>query len=236
MKHITTFNDFIKESINDKIKFKALFLCGIANAGKSTVIKHISDIPFLNINMDDYIEKFTKKSGIDMDFRPEASDLKQKEEIRFKSRDLAVDRMVNSINSMLSVVIDGTGRSLDLTIKQKEIYEEWGYDTAMVYVKIDLKTALERNSKRERKLPTNIITNMHYPVEQNSKEYSRIFDNFLEYNSLTDDINQVIKKIRNFFYSPIENTLTKEIMNNVKSVNGKYISDFYPEVKNIDFY
>ncbi|MFM2392629.1 MAG: hypothetical protein RLZZ546_606, partial [Bacteroidota bacterium] len=135
---ILSFNDYLNESVNDKLKLKVLFLCGAPNSGKSTFIKKLSYIPFINIDMDKYVKLFADKEGVDLDMRTDASDFAKKTNIRIKSRDLAVDRMENAVNSLLAIVIDGTGKDADSILKQKEIYEAWGYDTALVFIDVDL--------------------------------------------------------------------------------------------------
>jgi chloramphenicol 3-O-phosphotransferase len=107
---IKKFNEFVNESVNDKLKLKVLFLCGLPNSGKSTVIKNLSYIPFHNIDMDKFLKLFADKEGVDLDLRYDAPNLAKKTDLRIKSRDLATDKMLLAIDSLLAIVVDGTGR------------------------------------------------------------------------------------------------------------------------------
>ena len=51
-----------------------------------------------------------------------------------------------------SIIIDGTAGFYDRIIKQKEAFEDAGYDVAMVFVDAPLETALSAQHERERKL------------------------------------------------------------------------------------
>ncbi len=237
---ILSFNDYLNESINDKLKLKVLFLCGSPNSGKSTIIKKLSYIPFQNIDMDNYIKLFADKEGLDLDLRPDTSNFKQKNDIRIKSRDLAVDRMVNAINSMFAIVIDGTGRDVNMIFSNKKIFEEWGYDTAMLLMDIDLETALLRNTQRDRKVPEHVIVKAHDNILKNVDVYKKEFKNFWFYNSLQDTDESkfkiVEKGIRNFFYSPVQNIKGQEILSYLTKNKLKYISDYNDNASDIDFY
>lgn len=236
---ILSFNDYLNESVNDKLKLKVLFLCGAPNSGKSTFIKKLSYIPFVNIDMDNYVKLFADKEGVDLDMRTDASDFAKKTNIRIKSRDLAVDRMENAINSLLAIVIDGTGKDADSILKQKEIYEAWGYDTALVFIDVDLDLALARNKERERKVPEQIIMDIHGRLSRNIELFKKKFRNFWVYNSTTDtgyDFKKVEKGVRNFFYSPIQNPKGKEILAELKKRKLKYLSDIDDNVSDIDLF
>ncbi len=237
---ILSFNDYLKESINDKLKLKVLFLCGSPNSGKSTVIKKLSYIPFQNIDMDNYIKLFADKEGFDLDLRPDAPNIKQKTIIRNKSRDLAVDRMENAINSMFAIVIDGTGRDVNMILSNKKVFEDWGYDTAMLFMDIDLETALLRNTKRDRKVPEHVIIKAHDNLLRNVSIYKKEFKNFWFYNSLNDtnetQFKIVEKGVRDFFYSPVQNIKGQEILSYLTKNKLKYITDYDDKASDIDFY
>lgn len=226
---ILNFEKYINESINDELKLKVLFLCGLPNSGKSTMINKISYIPFQNIDMDKYLKLFANKQGLDLDLRNGAPNIDKKTEIRIKSRDLSVTRMHNAINSLLAIVIDGTGRDSKLMLEQKSILEDKGYDTAMLYMDIDLETALKRNSLRERKVPEQVIIDAHNNLVENLIIYKKRFKNFWILNSEKDsesDIKKVEKDIRKFFYAPVENPIGKYTLLGMEKRKFKYLSDY----------
>lgn len=237
---IKKFDVFVKESINDKLKLKVLFLCGIPNSGKSTFVKNIFDIPFTNIDMDKYIKLFADKEGVDLDLRPNSSNFSKKTDIRIKSRDLSIDRMENAINSLSAIVIDGTGRDVVSVLNQKYLYESYGYDTAMVYIETDLETALQRNSIRDRKIPEQVIIDIHGRLSKNVEKFKHEFKNFWIYNAKEDvdgkQLKFVSNKVRKFFYSPINNLKGIKTLSDMKNMKLKYLSDYDDSVNDIDLY
>ena len=55
------------------------------------------------------------------------------------------------------MIIDGTGDDYDKIKKKKEMLEDMGYDTAMLFVDTTLPIALMRNNQRPRRLKEHIV-------------------------------------------------------------------------------
>lgn len=76
-------------------------------------------------------------------------------------------------------IIDGTAASRPNTIRDKQKYEEMGYDCAMIFVDIDVDTSVERNIERGksggRSIWSQIIRNQGNRVPQNIEPYRELF-------------------------------------------------------------
>lgn len=76
-------------------------------------------------------------------------------------------------------IIDGTAASQKNTIRDKQKYEEMGYDCAMIFVDIDVDTSVERNIERGksggRSIWSQIIRNQGNRVPQNIEPYRELF-------------------------------------------------------------
>ena len=133
------FKEYLTESINDKGIFKVIFLSGSSGSGKSYVINKIKDgqIEPKIVNTDIAVEYFMK---IDPNFDWNT--------YGDKSKHLTKKQLVNYLNSLLPLVIDGTSANSSAVLRRKGILQSLGYDTGMVFVDTPVETAIERNKKR----------------------------------------------------------------------------------------
>ena len=56
------------------------------------------------------------------------------------------------------------------------MFKAKGYIITVIYVDIDIKTALERNRNRERVVPDEIVKSIHYNIRENIKKFIPISD------------------------------------------------------------
>jgi predicted ABC-type ATPase len=105
-------------------------------------------------------------------------------------------------------ILDGTAGSQRDTDKKKSQLEEAGYDVAMIYLDIELETALKRNIQRGksggRELLYRELEKSHAAVSKNKSYYKQLFgDNFFYVKSDGDDVASQLAtlkpKIQNFF-------------------------------------
>ena len=64
-----------------------------------------------------------------------------------------------------SVVIDGTGANSDRTVRRVTEAKANGFRTELVYVTVSLKTCLERNQRRPRHVPDEVIISKYHDVK-----------------------------------------------------------------------
>ena len=233
-KKVTTFRilkkqeENINEGVNDPGIFKAVFLAGGPGSGKTYVAKQLFGVPDrLNISMtgmkmvnsDKELKFLLNKYGFgtDLDKMPDEvfKDLTSKGQsgLRDFAKSLTKQRMKLYQKGKLGMIIDGTGHDYNKIAKMKKRLHAEGYDCYMVFVNTDLKVALERNDKRDRKVPEEIVKKSWQEVNQNLGKFQSLFgasqilvvDNS-EYKEFADIVKA---KAREFVKRPIQNYIAK---------------------------
>jgi predicted kinase len=230
MKYILTLESFIGEGVYDPGILKAFFMAGGPGSGKSYVATEIFDFPkgkvgsvsyatgLKLVNNDNAFEKGLKDSGYNAS---ELADLAKDPEkwaevmvIRDAAKKLTKSLQGNYINSRLGQVIDGTGKDFDKISRDRDIYQNLGYDTYMVFVNTSLEVALERNQLRDRKLDDKMVEKMWKEVQNNLGHFQKLFgsdkmliiDNSADGESVLEQAEKVIDKNLN---TPVQNPLGK---------------------------
>jgi dephospho-CoA kinase len=180
------------EGLNDPNIFKAFFLAGGPGSGKSFVVGKTTGGTGLKIvNSDDVFEKYLKDAGFEMDMTTSKAELQQEPRDKLRDRAKVVTKMKqdNYVDGRLGLVIDGTGADYDKIVRQSIGLKQLGYDTHMIYVNTSLDVALDRNSKRERKVSTSIATKSWKDVQSNLGKFSQHFRR----NMIVVDNNEVLE-------------------------------------------
>jgi predicted kinase len=125
-------------------------------------------------------------------------------------------KITNQIKSFyeegrLGMIIDGTGDDTAKIKRQKQHAEELGYDCYMVFVNTSLEVAQFRNAKRDRTLPSDLVTEIWKECQHNLGAFQtmfsgnfRIVDNTKDGNNITEDIQKAVDGfIRARLYNPI---------------------------------
>ena len=217
--------DILKEGVYDPGIFKAIFTAGGPGSGKSyaasTLFGMPEKMPFVSadglksVNSDKYFETYLQMSGMSQDISklsPEEMD--QAMILRDKSKKVRDAALKNYINGRLGMLIDGTGKDYGKIAKQKKRLQDVGYDCFMIFVNTDLDVALERNFKRDRKLPTELVKKSWKAVQNNLGKFQGLFgsSNMLVVdNSEYKDFPKIIKNgAREFIKRPIQNHVAKK--------------------------
>ena len=232
------------EGINDKNLFKAVFLAGGPGSGKSFIAgKIFGGTGVRLLNSDEFFEfllgKFNVSKKIDPD-NPEQFDKQM--QLRKKAKSLTNNKAFNIINGMLPIVVDGTGRDFDKIKRQADILRNIGYDTDMVFVNTSKEVALDRNKLRARSVPEDIVVKAWSDVQNNIGKFQSQFpgmtivDNSdsLDKKGVQDLVTKLAKVGMKILNSPLKNPTGRKIIDKVKSVNGKLMSDVV-DPKSIDF-
>jgi len=215
-----TFGEYLTESINDIGIFKSGWILGSPGSGKSYTLKKIKSgsIEPRIINTD---KVFSLYKG----------EWNNWAKIQYKVKILNKKIYTLYINSMLPLFIDSTSTSPQAILRRKSILDSLGYDTDfLVFINTDLDIALERASKRERKVDSEFIKYSHQRSEE-AKQYLRSkFKYFIEINNndgeLTNDvILSAYKKLIRYYNSPIENPIGQNIKKDLLEIKGKYYTD-----------
>lgn len=216
------FVEFISEGVNDPGIFKAVFLAGGPGSGKSFMAGR-TGLPSLGlkpVNPDHAFEAALRAAG--MDATPENIYSDKGQSMRMAAKLLTNKRMQLFIQGRLGMVIDGTGKDITKIERQAGLLQSLGYDIAMIFVNTDLDTALERNSKRSRTLPDNVVKRMWNDVQNNMGGFQRIFKQnmtIVDNNSNSNvDKNtlRAYKDMQHFVRSPVRNHKAREWITNAQ--------------------
>lgn len=217
--------DILNEGIYDPGIFKAVFTAGGPGSGKSYAASSLfgmpEKMPFVSaqglksVNSDKYFETYLQMKGLSQDIaKLNPDEYSQAMELRNKSKKVRDAALKNYINGRLGLLIDGTGKNYPNIAKQKKRLQDVGYDCFMIFVNTDLEVALQRNSERERKLPTELLKKSWQAVQNNLGKFQSLFgsSNMLvvdnsEYKDFADTIKS---NAREFVTRPIQNHIAKK--------------------------
>jgi predicted kinase len=219
----------LNEGVYDPGILKCIFLAGGPGSGKSRIagelfgvqgVASFSASGLKMINSDTAFEAQLKKSGIN----PKDLGKIEKENPELwnaitekpgSPRDKG-KKITNQIKSFyeegrLGMIIDGTGDDTAKIKRQKQHAEELGYDCYMVFVNTSLEVAQFRNAKRDRTLPSDLVTEIWKECQHNLGAFQtmfsgnfRIVDNTKDGNNITEDIQKAVDGfIRARLYNPI---------------------------------
>ncbi len=202
----------LQEGVYDPNIFKAFFLAGGPGSGKSFVVrKTTGGLGLRIVNSDVTFEKLIKDADIDLDFRnmsPERE--KERDVIRAKAKAITQRQQSNLIAGRLGLVIDGTGKEYDKISSQATGLRNLGYETYMIFVNTSLDTALDRNNKRRRKLPADIVKDSWNGVQKNIGKFQNYFGSK---NFIIVDNNKADEDVFNKVFKVIRKLATKKVTN-----------------------
>lgn len=224
--------------------FKLVFLAGGPGSGKSAIAKALFGLQgqysytgLKNVNSDRFFEYLLKKEGVPSDFRNMPKEQFEKitqgeGSIRNRAKNLNVAQFDSWINGRLGVIIDGTGDNARKLINQaKFLKDTYGYEPFMVFVNTTLNKAIERNNKRDRKLPEALVREIWNSAQQALKEYKTYFkNNFVEIDNSRDvskiEIDRKIQKaVSAYLRKPITNAKAKAWIKSELSKKSKGIGE-----------
>lgn len=216
---MTRLEDYITEGINDKGIFKACFMCGSAGSGKSYTLSKVKSgqIEPRIVNTDKAFPLFKQWWNTDWG------------KISMRVKTISNNQLSLYINSMLPLAVDGTAGKTSAILKRVGILEHFGYDVGMIFINTSLETAIERASKRERKVDVDFIHKIHKEVEAAKNFYRGKFSTWLEINNdegmLTDKvIVDSFKFMSHFYNAPIQNPVGIEYKQTLIDSGEKYLS------------
>ena len=195
----------LQEGPNDPGIFKVIFFAGGPGSGKSYVANELGLISrgLKVLNSDDAFEYLMRKRDLSFEMPPEEQP--QRDVARQRAKDITNKKQDIYLDGRLGLIIDGTAKDVNKMTKLKVELEAIGYQAMMVFVNTSLKTALQRNLLRDRKVPTDIVVQSHKQVQQNKNSLADVFaPNFVEVsNDENPDFNTPLKQIDKFLKSPI---------------------------------
>lgn len=222
-----TFKQYVSESINDAGILKAVFVVGIPGAGKSYTIGQLKGtIAPKIVNTDKATEFLSNKFDI-----PSNSDT-WKSFFRDRTRPITKGALMNYLNSILPLFVDGTSNDLSNILGRVGILESIGYDVGMVFINTDLDVALERAKKRgeeiDRHVDAEFIKSVHDLSEKNKEYFKGKFDFFRIISNNPgelDDaaIDSIFKEVQSFYNQPVKNPVGERTLEKLRAAKQGYL-------------
>ena len=213
--------DQLQEGVYDPNIFKAFFLAGGPGSGKSFVVrKTTGGLGLKIVNSDTAFEKLLKDADFSLDFRDMSPEKTlERDKIRKRAQEVTDKMKSNFVAGRLGLIIDGTGAEYGKIEKQVKMLQQLGYDTHMIFVNTSLDTAIERNNKRDRKLPLDIVKTYWNNVQSNIGKFQRLFGrkNFIvvDNNNAKEDVFlKVFKSVRKLATRKVKNYIAKQWIDN----------------------
>jgi len=241
LKHLL--NETLYESVNDRNIFKAVFLAGGPGSGKGFILTgltgggSISPFGAKVVNSDTFFEYLLNKNNLPLVMNTSSDIYPQQMAMRSRAKSLASNQFFQIVNGCLPVFIDGTGSDVDKIKMTSENLRNLGYDTRMVFVNTALETALKRNQKRARKVPTEVVTQKWNEVQNNigalqsyfGNQNMIIVDNNVEYTSESEEykdlVLQLFRQGKRLLESPLKNPIGRKLIQLMKQEGVAYLSD-----------
>ena len=163
------------EGINDPYIFKAIFMAGGAGSGKSFVVRNVlGQFQGLKVlNNDKFLKYLMDKEGLSL--KMPSKEKAKRDVVRTKAKEMADKQEQLWRDGRLGIVLDGTGRDLEKTGAIKAKLDDLGYDTMMLYVNTNLKTAIRRNYERERTVPLSVLKKNWNVIQNNIGQFQGMF-------------------------------------------------------------
>ena len=210
---IDVMQGLLDEGVYDPSIFKAIFLAGGPGSGKSYVTRRTTGgLGLKTINPDIAFEKILRDAGESLDMR--TMEPEKRDRLRLRAKDLTNAQMKLYVDGRLGLILDGTGKDYDKIQRVKSQLDTIGYDSYMIFVNTSLEVALNRNEKRARKLPEDLVKRSWNEVQRNLGKYQGLFGagNFIvvDNNKPDEDLmSMAVKQVRRLVKSPIRNTRAK---------------------------
>ena len=235
----------IIEGVDDPGILKCVFMAGGPGSGKSFTAMEIFGIDkklkssfsatgLKSVNSDSAFEKGLKDNGIDpkdlAKIEKEDAELWDKltgaheDSVRSKAKQITKKQQSFYEAGRLGMIIDGTGHDYSKIKKQKDKAESLGYDCYMVFVNTSLEVAKERNLKRDRVLPEDLLVKSWKDVQNNLGKFQGLFSGNMTIvdNTVYKPIDkQVQKSINTFVKKPIYNRIGKKWIETARALKNK---------------
>ena len=217
--------DILNEGVYDPGIFKAVFTAGGPGSGKSYTASELFGMPekmpyvsakgLKGVNSDSAFEAYLDNAKLSHDVRSlNPEDYEKAMDLRNQAKRVTAKRMHQYINSKLGMLIDGTGKNYDKISNMKRQLQKQGYDCYMIFVNTSLKVALERNSKRSRKVPEDVVRKGHAAVSNNMGRFQGLFGGsnmlIVDNSEYKDFEGHVVKAANKFITKPIRNKVAKK--------------------------
>jgi predicted kinase len=184
----------LNEAQTNKTSLKMIFLAGGPGSGKNYVAEQLFGIKkgsnfsadgLKLISFDSIFEAGLKQLGITPsqlatlapEQKKQITDQHNQNSLYSKCRVILNHQLKTAVKSGVGIIFDGTGQNSVSYLDKKDVAEALGYDTYMVFVDSSLDSSLARNANRDRKLPDDLVAQIHRYVKGNKQTFEREFGN-----------------------------------------------------------
>ena len=211
------------EGVYDPNIFKAFFMAGGPGSGKSYAVElgigqaqkgvKVTTQGLKVVNSDDVFEKYLKDAQLN--FKMDANQGKQRDTLRTRAKVITKKKFNNYVEGRLGMVIDGTGKDYSKITTDASGLKQLGYDVHMIFVNTSLDVALERNSKRPRSVPEDIVKKSWNQVQQNIGKFQQFFGNknfiIVDNNNVNDNVFDMVgKQVRTMLSKKVNNPIAQK--------------------------
>jgi predicted kinase len=221
----------LNEGVHDHGALKFVFLAGGSGSGKNYVANQLFGIGpnrsfgasgMKMVSFDAIFEKVLEKNGYTTDLT-QVPDEERKQimndtnpnSLYQVARKIMKKQLKNYMKAGIGIIFDGTGRDLYSYLDKKDTAEKLGYDTHLIYVDVPLRTALERNAKRTRRLPDEDVRRIYRDVKRNKGEFQRVFGDKMMTIDNADGAQipkEVHTKVQAILAEPVKNPIGRYFM------------------------
>ena len=208
----------LQEGLYDPNIFKAFFMAGGPGSGKSYVAgKTTAGLGLKVVNSDVVFETYLKQARLSFEM-PDAQ-AAQRDARRAAAKAVTAKRQDNYIEGRLGMVIDGTGKDYSKITTDASNLKQLGYDVHMIFVNTSLDVALERNARRPRSVPEDIVKKSWNQVQQNIGAFQRFFGNknfiIVDNNNVNDNVFDMVgKQVRRMLSKKVNNPIAQKWIDN----------------------
>ena len=211
------------EGVYDPNIFKAFFMAGGPGSGKSYAVElgigqaqkgvKVTTQGLKVVNSDDVFEKYLKDAQLN--FKMDANQGKQRDALRDRAKVITKKKFNNYVEGRLGMVIDGTGKDYSKITTDASGLKQLGYDVHMIFVNTSLDVALERNAKRPRSVPEDIVKKSWNQVQQNIGKFQQFFGNknfiIVDNNNVNDNVFDMVgKQVRTMLSKKVNNPIAQK--------------------------
>ncbi len=215
------------EGVYDPNIFKAFFMAGGPGSGKSYAVElgigqaqkdvKVTAQGLKVVNSDDVFEKYLRDAQLN--FKMDANQGKQRDALRQKAKVVTKKKQDNYVEGRLGMVIDGTGKDYSKITTDASNLKQLGYDVHMIFVNTSLDVALERNARRPRSVPEDIVKKSWNQVQQNIGAFQRFFGNknfiIVDNNDVNDNVFDMVgKQVRRMLSKKVNNPIAQKWIDN----------------------
>jgi predicted kinase len=205
----------LMEGVHDAGIFKAVFVAGGPGSGKDFVLKKSLDGHGLSeINSDTAFEYLMDKNKLDKKM-PE-TEQEKRDVVRNRAKSMTELRQRLALQGRNGLIINSTGANTKKLAKMKEMLEDLGYDTKMVFVdtsdNVSRARNVERGQRGGRMVPEKLRLEKWREAQDARHEFAKLFgtEHYHEFNNDVD--------LRSNLDPEIHTQKSKELMDLYKTV------------------